>query len=696
MKTERRFTMLWAAALAFLISFGSIGCLTTGMRMECTHLLLCCAAGSIFWVLCLRFRLTVGALCIGALAGGYLWRQGALSLSAEALIANVTTLYDMGYGTGILRWSDADLTVADPSLALCILALTISLAVVMTVMGRHKLWVSALAAIAPLGMCFVLTDTVPKEIYLYVLLVGFVSLLLTQGVRRKDATQGNTLCAMVLIPVALALLCLFWLVPQKGYTGQEYAQQLEDFLSDMFADHKAGSQGNTPAVGDIDNIYSLRNAGPRTDRSSLVMKVKAQETATLYLRGCAYDYYDGLYWQTKYSAGSWDMDFHGIGEEKQLTVATEQPHSVLYFTYAPEELPRMAIDGRVKNVDKVTEYKVTYRTPVSYNQVWDGVSAPISDEFITQCYLQLPDSTRIAATELLKSKVGFPTPTQNAGQVWKNANIIADFVRRRGEYDVEAEEMPLSEDDFAMWFLQEADTGYCVHYASATVVLLRAAGIPARYVSGYLVNARAGQNTQVRLRQAHAWAECYINGYGWVVLESTPAGSGSPVPEQDIQETQTQPTEETTEPTQETAPTRPDTQTPTHEAQTTPGNTQQTPVQAFDTKPLLTALVVLLVLAAVVVQWQMRVHARRKRQRTGKVNARVLAYWQEAAQMAQLLGQQPDEALLSLAQEAKFSLHTLTPEQLKPFEEYLRGARRQLRRHPIWKRVYYQVILALW
>lgn len=696
MKAERRFTMLWAAVLAFLISFGSVGCLRTGMRMECQSLLLCCAAGSIFWVLCLRFRLTVGALCACALAGGYLWRKGILDLSTEALIANVSTLYDQGYGWGILRWSDADLTTADPALALCVVALAVSLAVAAAVMRRQTLWVSAAAGIAPFAVCLVLTDTVPLESYLYLLLLGFLLLLLTQGARRKNAAQGNTLCAMVLIPVALALLCLFYLVPQKGYTGQEYAQKLEDVLSDLFTDDSAGSQGNTPAVGDVDNIYSLRNAGPRTDRSSLVMKVKAQETATLYLRGCSYDYYDGLHWEAKQGAGSWDMDFHGIGEEKQLTIATQQPHSVLYFTYAPEELPRMAVDGRIKNVDKVTEYKVSYRTPVAYNQVWDGVSTPISDESISQCYLQLPDSTRIAATELLKNKVGFPTPTQNAGQVWKNANIIADFVRSRGKYDIETEEMPLGEADFAMWFLQDADTGYCVHYASATVVLLRAAGIPARYVSGYLVNARAGQNTQVRLRQAHAWAECYINGYGWVVLESTPSGSGSPVPEQDAQETQTQPTEETTEPTEETATTQPQTQTPTHEVQTTPDGAQQTPIGEFDITPLLTALAVTLVFAAVIVQWQMRVHARRRRQRRGRINARVLACWQEAALLARLLGQQPNEELLSLAQEAKYSLHTLTPAHLKPFEEYLRGARRQLRKHPVWKQVYYTVILALW
>ena len=50
--------------------------------------------------------------------------------------------------------------------------------------------------------------------------------------------------------------------------------------------------------------------------------------------------------------------------------------------------------------------------------------------------------------------------------------------------------MDLDSEDFAIWFLTEADTGYCIHFATAAVVLLRAAGIPARYVDGYVVNTQ--------------------------------------------------------------------------------------------------------------------------------------------------------------------------------------------------------------
>ena len=81
--------------------------------------------------------------------------------------------------------------------------------------------------------------------------------------------------------------------------------------------------------------------------------------------------------------------------------------------------------------------------------------------------------------------------------------------------------MPSSETDFVRWFLEESDTGYCAHFASATAVLLQAAGIPARYVTGYMVDTQAGVSTTVYMDEAHAWVEFYDPSVGWRVLEST-------------------------------------------------------------------------------------------------------------------------------------------------------------------------------
>jgi protein-glutamine gamma-glutamyltransferase len=72
-------------------------------------------------------------------------------------------------------------------------------------------------------------------------------------------------------------------------------------------------------------------------------------------------------------------------------------------------------------------------------------------------------------------------------------------------------------------FLTETRVGHCEHFATATALLLRAAGIPARYAVGYSVqdSARSGDSYIVRQRHAHAWTLAFINGH-WVDFDTTP------------------------------------------------------------------------------------------------------------------------------------------------------------------------------
>ena len=75
--------------------------------------------------------------------------------------------------------------------------------------------------------------------------------------------------------------------------------------------------------------------------------------------------------------------------------------------------------------------------------------------------------------------------------------------------------------DFLDYLLFESQKGYCVHYATAFVLLARAQGIPARFVQGYTFSLRNGQ-ADVRSYMAHAWPEVYLDGFGWLDFEPTP------------------------------------------------------------------------------------------------------------------------------------------------------------------------------
>ena len=83
-------------------------------------------------------------------------------------------------------------------------------------------------------------------------------------------------------------------------------------------------------------------------------------------------------------------------------------------------------------------------------------------------------------------------------------------------------------------FLFDTKTGVCYEYATAMVLLARAAGIPARYCEGYNMTQMEqgkyvkGANYLIRMKDAHGFPELYLKGYGWASFEPTVA---------DIQET---------------------------------------------------------------------------------------------------------------------------------------------------------------
>lgn len=72
-------------------------------------------------------------------------------------------------------------------------------------------------------------------------------------------------------------------------------------------------------------------------------------------------------------------------------------------------------------------------------------------------------------------------------------------------------------------FLFESRQGFCEHYASAFAVLLRAAGLPTRVVTGYLGGEMNPLSDYMIVRQsdAHAWTEVWLQGQGWVRMDAT-------------------------------------------------------------------------------------------------------------------------------------------------------------------------------
>jgi transglutaminase-like putative cysteine protease len=99
--------------------------------------------------------------------------------------------------------------------------------------------------------------------------------------------------------------------------------------------------------------------------------------------------------------------------------------------------------------------------------------------------------------------------------------LVLDYFRDKGfEYTLTP---PLLDLDSVDDLIFNTRLGFCGHFASAYVTLMRAAGVPARVVTGYLGGSwnPMGGYYAVRQSQAHAWAEVWIDGEGWVRIDPT-------------------------------------------------------------------------------------------------------------------------------------------------------------------------------
>jgi len=99
---------------------------------------------------------------------------------------------------------------------------------------------------------------------------------------------------------------------------------------------------------------------------------------------------------------------------------------------------------------------------------------------------------------------------------------IQFYLHNRYTYDTSPPATPAGRDPVD-YFLFTSRRGFCTHFATAMVVLARAAGIPARLVTGYAAGRLDGGRFVVTTSDAHAWPELWIGGRGWLTFEPTPA-----------------------------------------------------------------------------------------------------------------------------------------------------------------------------
>ncbi len=246
-----------------------------------------------------------------------------------------------------------------------------------------------------------------------------------------------------------------------------------------------------------------------------------------YWRGPVFSYTDGQRW--KESRNRFFKKFMDKprfqGDAYQYTLLMEpQNHHWIYALEMPAEYSKPLQRNRFyqlitsSNPDERAEYQIT-----SYPHYNTG--------YITKTErrdnLQLPKMPSEKITALVKQLGGFDKQPEDF-----IAHTFNHFRTENFHYTLMP---PLMEENPIETFLFETQYGFCSHYATAFVYLMRVAGIPARVIGGYQGGElnEVGGFLEVRQANAHAWTEVWLKNKGWVRFDPTTAIAPERV-EQDV------------------------------------------------------------------------------------------------------------------------------------------------------------------
>jgi len=293
---------------------------------------------------------------------------------------------------------------------------------------------------------------------------------------------------------------------------------LEDYLKEQSHDH-------TEDQLDLEN---------RTDTEDLLEVVFYVEPTTTprYWRMRAYDNFDGRRWSMmdhhpkEYQGQTLVPDVSVFKGKEDVTYTIEYEgramgylptalHTTRIWDVEPERTVYMDVhDNFYTRGEPVESYN--FSAPI-YNFTKEQlVNAVSTQDPEMEIFLQLPEdiSSRVEALALGLGQHG-ETPYEKAAS-------IADYLRENYKFNVNCQ-VPTDEesDDLVDWFLFESREGRSAEFATVYVVLLRLNGIHSRVADGYAIGEMVDDRRVVRKGHAHNWGEVYLEGPGWLMMEST-------------------------------------------------------------------------------------------------------------------------------------------------------------------------------
>jgi transglutaminase-like putative cysteine protease len=352
---------------------------------------------------------------------------------------------------------------------------------------------------------FLYEQTIPTALYMiactWVITATMLSLHYAHAeppFRAQLRTAGLLLAQSV--PLMLVLFLLFprvpgplWGMPQDAFTG---VSGLSDTMT-------PGSLSSLILSDAVAFRVKFKSAIPRRN--------------DLYWRGPVMWDFDGRTWRApRFAYTSGKLEFSGNPVNYEVTL---EPHSKrwLFALDLPAKVPPRAFistDNQLYSFRPVS-VRMRYDMTSLLNPVFGQDENPLA----LRRALHLPEGSNPKAQELART-----LRAKHADDGAIVDEVLSMFREQKFYYTLTP---PLLGEHAVDEFLFSTRNGFCEHYASAFTVLMRAAGIPARVVTGYQggeIND-FGNYLIVRQSDAHAWTEVWLQGKGWARVDPTSAVS---------------------------------------------------------------------------------------------------------------------------------------------------------------------------
>lgn len=288
----------------------------------------------------------------------------------------------------------------------------------------------------------------------------------------------------------------------------------------------------------ISDVISLGDIGKLGRNEALAFRVEFDgaipANPRLYWRGLTLGEFDGRSWRQGDDLERFQSltDYPGRGtpewrKQLQAMLAANPDAPRVGYTVVMEPTQRNWLFtlgvplSEARDVGLVYDYRLRKRFPIKVRE-----RLQVSSVLDVPRDLAPPDW--LMADNLRLPETGNPRSLSWARQLRAERSDDAAYIEavldefRRSGFRYTLEPPPLGEQAIDEFFFG-TKRGFCEHYASTFVFMMRAGGIPARIVAGYQGGTfrELGNYLEVRQSDAHAWAEVWLAGRGWVEIDPT-------------------------------------------------------------------------------------------------------------------------------------------------------------------------------